>query len=204
AKALSNQTAAGVQSLMGGGFLGVLALIAIIFGSVTGTAMNDYSGSLAVQAGGVKIRRPISAGLGTVLVFFLVLWIHGGDTASKFQNVLLFTAYWIAPFIAVVLIDWYGRGQTVTRARLLETLDFRRLGSGWPALVALVVGFAAMVPFMNTGIIEGPAAAALAGADISFYVGFIVAAGVYLPLRNLETRRARSGPSQLARAGTGS
>jgi NCS1 family nucleobase:cation symporter-1 len=125
------------------------------------------------------------------------LWIHGGDTAAKFQNVLLFTAYWIAPFIAVVLIDWYRRGQTVTRAELLRSLDFRCLGSGWPALVALVVGFAAMVPFMNTGIIEGPAAGALAGADISFYVGFLVAGALYLPLRNREGRRAGSDPRRL-------
>ena len=202
AKSLSNQTAAGVQSLMGGGFLGVLALVAIIFGSVTGTAMNDYSGSLAVQAGGVRIRRQYSAALGTVLVFFLVLWIHGGDTATKFQNVLLFTAYWIAPFLAVVLIDWYRRGQAVTRSRLLETLDFRRLGTGWPALVALLVGFVAMVPFMNTGLIEGPAAKALAGADLSFYVGFLVAGALYLPLRNMEVRRADgvSGPLATASA----
>jgi NCS1 family nucleobase:cation symporter-1 len=204
AKALSNQTASGVQSLMGGGFLGVLALIAIIFGSVTGTAMNDYSGSLAVQAGGVKIRRPFSAGLSTVLVFFLVLWIHGGATATKFQNVLLFTAYWIAPFLAVVLIDWYRRGQSVTRDRLLQSLDFERLASGWPALLALVVGFAAMVPFMNTGIIEGPAATALAGADISFYVGFIVAGALYFPLRNLENHRVTITPGPLATAGAGS
>ncbi len=203
AKALSNQTAAGVQSLMGGGFLGVLALIAIIFGSVTGTAMNDYSGSLAVQAGGVRIRRPFSAGLGTVLVFFLVLWIHGGATATKFQNVLLFTAYWIAPFLAVILIDWYRRGQSVTRDRLLESMDFEHLASGWPALMALVVGFAAMVPFMNTGIIEGPAATALAGADISFYVGFIVAGALYFPFRNVEHRRVTITPT-LATAGTGS
>ena len=201
AKALSNQTASGVQSLMGGGFLGVLALIAIIFGSVTGTAMNDYSGSLAVQAGGVRIRRPFSAGAGTVLVFVLVLWIHGGDTATKFQNVLLFTAYWIAPFLAVVLVDWYGRGRTVTRARLLEVLDFRRLGSGWPALVALVVGFGAMVPFMNTGLVEGLAASALAGADISFYVGFIVAAAVYLPLRKVGVGEPAGVPSPLVAAG---
>jgi NCS1 family nucleobase:cation symporter-1 len=61
-----------------------------------------------------------------------------------------------------------------------------------------------MVPFMNTGILEGPAATALAGADISFYVGFIVAAAVYVPLRNLETGRGHRVPSRLAAAGTGS
>jgi hypothetical protein len=61
-----------------------------------------------------------------------------------------------------------------------------------------------MVPFMNTGIIEGPAASALAGADISFYVGFIVAGLVYFPIRDLETGRAHGVPNRLAPAGTGS
>jgi NCS1 family nucleobase:cation symporter-1 len=61
-----------------------------------------------------------------------------------------------------------------------------------------------MVPFMNTGIIEGPAAKALAGADISFYVGFIVAAALYFPLRNVETRRGQavSGPAATAATAT--
>ena len=66
AKTLANQTAAGVQHLMGGGLLGGLALVAIMFGAVTSNALNDYSGSLAAQAGGVRIKRHVSAIIGTV------------------------------------------------------------------------------------------------------------------------------------------
>lgn len=69
-------------------------------------------------------------------------------------------------------------------------MDFRRLVTGWSALTALVAGFAAMVPFMNTGLVVGPAAKALDGADISFYVGFVMGAVVYWPLRKIESRRA--------------
>jgi nucleobase:cation symporter-1, NCS1 family len=47
------------------------------------------------------------------------------------------------------------------------------------------VAFAAMVPFMNTSVVEGPVAAALHGADIAFYVGFIVAGLVYYGLQRL-------------------
>ena len=185
AATLSNQTAAGVQSLMGGGALGYLALIAIVFGSIAGNTMNDYSGSLAVQAGGVKIKRPYSSAAATVIAFFLILWIHGGDTAGKFENVLLFTAYWIAPFLAIVLIDWQYRKNTINRETLVHMLDLKNLKSGWPALVALVVGFGAMVPFMDTSLVVGPASTAMDGADISFFVGFIVAAVVYYPMRRL-------------------
>lgn len=185
AKTLSNQTAAGVQTLMGGGFLGVLALVAIVFGAITGNAMNDYSGSLAVQAGGVRIKRHVSAAFGTVFAFFLILWIHNGNTSAKFENVLLFTAYWIAPFLAVVLIDWIDRKDTINRTTLVHMLEWRNLRSGWPALVSLAVGFGAMIPFMDTGLMVGPISNALDGADISFYVGFVVAGLVYFPLRRL-------------------
>jgi hypothetical protein len=42
-----------------------------------------------------------------------------------------------------------------------------------------------MVPFMNTGLLVGPVAKALDGADLSFYVGFVVAAAVCLSLHKL-------------------
>src|ERR1019366_2873047 len=102
-RVLSNQTAAGVQSLVGGGAVGTLALITVIFGAITSNAMNDYSGSLALQAAGVKLKRNWSAALGTMLAFCLILWIHEGNMSAKFQSVLLLSAYWIAPFVAIVL-----------------------------------------------------------------------------------------------------
>jgi hypothetical protein len=42
-----------------------------------------------------------------------------------------------------------------------------------------------MVPFMDTSEIVGPASKAMDGADISFFIGFIVGAAVYYPLRHL-------------------
>ncbi|MGH7723789.1 MAG: purine-cytosine permease family protein [Candidatus Dormibacteria bacterium] len=182
AKIFVDQTAGGVQSLVGGGFLGILALIAVMFGAVTSNTMNDYSGSLAVQAAGIRIRRNWSAALGTALAFILILWLNSGNLSSKFQNILLFTAYWIAPFLAIVVIDWYQRSG-ISGASLARLMSFSNLSRGWPALVALLVGFAAMVPFMNTGLVVGPVARTLNGADLSFYVGFLVAAVVYSALR---------------------
>jgi NCS1 family nucleobase:cation symporter-1 len=44
ARVLSNQTAAAVRALMGGGVLGAVALFTVIFGAITSNAMNDYSG----------------------------------------------------------------------------------------------------------------------------------------------------------------
>jgi NCS1 family nucleobase:cation symporter-1 len=203
ARVLSNQTAAGVRSLVGGGAVGVLALISVIFGTITSNAMNDYSGSLALQAAGVKLRRNWSAALGIVFAFCLILWIHGGNTSGKFQSVLLFSAYWIAPFLAIVLIDWHDRKGSTTYEGLSALMDLKNLNTGWPALVSLVLGFGAMVPFMNTALLVGPAAKALDGADLSFYVGFVVAAAVYLALHKLEVPNPALGLGEIEKPHVG-
>src|SRR6266702_3633654 len=195
ASVLGNQTAAGVRTLMGGGFLGVLALVAIVFGSIASNSMNDYTGSLAFQALGARVRRPVIAAVVAVLAFAAILWMNAGDTSGKFTNVLLFTSYWIAPFCAIVMIDWHYNKDRYTPSFLRGALAFRRLGNGWPAIVAFVVAFGIMVPFMNTSIISWrPVANALQGADIAFYVVFVVAGVLYYGLRRVasghEARRA--------------
>jgi NCS1 family nucleobase:cation symporter-1 len=191
ASVLNNQTAAGVRTLMGGGFLGILALIAIVFGAIASNAMNDYSGSLAFQALGARIRRPFIAVVVAILAFAAILWMNAGNTSGRFENILLFTAYWVSPFCAIVMIDWHYNKNRYTPSFLHGALGFRKLGSGWPAAVAFCVAFGAMVPFMNTSIIVGPFAKALKGADIAFYVGFVVAGVLYYVLRRIAV-----GPSQ--------
>ena len=199
ASVLGNQTAAGVRSLMGGGFLGVLALIAIVFGAITSNSMNDYTGSLAFQALGARVRRPVIAAVVAVIAFGAILWMNAGNTSGKFQNLLLFTSYWIAPFCAIVMIDWHYNRDKYTPSFLRGALGFRKLGNGWPAIVSFVVAFGVMVPFMNTSIIVGPIANSLKGADIAFYVGFVVAGVLYYALRRVaiaqEVRRAALAPS---------
>jgi nucleobase:cation symporter-1, NCS1 family len=177
AKVLGAETAEGVRSVMGGGFLGGLALVVIGLASVGSNAMNDYSGSLALQTVGVKVRRPVSAVVVTVMAFFLILWMHGGDTASRFQNVLLFVGYWIPAFVAVVVIDWYYRARgrhTINPAR-----ESTLRADAIVAVAAFVLAFGAAVPFMNTSIVVGPVAKAWHGADVAYYVDFLVAAIIY-------------------------
>jgi nucleobase:cation symporter-1, NCS1 family len=48
-----------------------------------------------------------------------------------------------------------------------------------------------MVPFMNTSLFVGPAAKALDGADLAFYVGFIVTGVLYIALRKATRRPAQ-------------
>ncbi|HEX4661151.1 MAG TPA: cytosine permease, partial [Streptosporangiaceae bacterium] len=197
ASVLGNQTALGVWRLAGRGTLGVLALVAIVFGAITSNSMNDYTGSLAFQALGVRLRRPVTAALVAVVAFAAILWLQAGDTASRFQNILLFIGYWIAPFCAIVMIDWHYNKARYTPSFLRGALGFSKLRNGWPAIVAFVVGFGVMVPFMNTTLISWrPVANSLKGADIAFYVGFVVAGVLYYVLRRVATgQEARRAPT---------
>jgi NCS1 family nucleobase:cation symporter-1 len=185
ASVLGDQTAAGVRALMGGGAAGALALFAIVFGAIASNSMNDYTGSLAFQALGARLRRPLIAAIVAALAFAAILWMNAGDTSGKFTNLLLFIGYWIAPFCAIVMIDWHYEKDAYTPEFLRRALAFGSLRGGWPALAAFALAFGAMVPFMNTSIFTGPAAAALHGADLAFYVGFAVAGALYYLLRKL-------------------
>jgi nucleobase:cation symporter-1, NCS1 family len=177
APVLSEQTSKGVRSVMGGGVVGGLALVVIALAAVGSAAMNDYSGSLALQTVGIRVRRPVSALVVTALAFVLILWLHTGDTSSRFQDVLLLVSYWIPGLVAVTVIDWLIR----TRGRPTVNPAEERTGRGdaVAALGAFIVAYAAAMPFMNTSLFEGPVARACHGADTAYFVGFLVAGTLY-------------------------
>lgn len=180
---LTDQTTQGIRTIMGGGALGTVALMAIVLGSVASNAMNDYSGSLALQTVGVKVRRPLSAIVVAAIAFALILWLHSGDATTRyshFQSVLLFVSYWVPAFVAIVAIDWRHRsaGRDIT-APINPALEVTPRGDAVAALVTFLVAFAAAVPFMHTNLIVGSAANALHGADLAYFVNFVVAAAIY-------------------------
>jgi NCS1 family nucleobase:cation symporter-1 len=174
---LAEHTAEGVRSVMGGGLLGALALVVIAVASIGSGVMNDYGGSLALQTIGVRVRRPVSSVVVTVLAFGLILWMHAADTATRFTDVLLLVSYWVPAFVAVVVIDWLLRIRG--RASLNPAQEPTDRTDAAVAVVVFVVAYAAAIPFMNTSLIQGPVARAWHGADIAYFVNLVVAAALY-------------------------
>ncbi|MHA4854244.1 purine-cytosine permease family protein [Rhodococcus sp. MSC1_016] len=167
--------------VLGGGVLGTVAMVAIFFGIVSVNVLNTYTGSLSLLTVGFRMPRSASALVVTSFAFVLAVWLNSSNFADTFANYLLLISYWIAPFAAVVLTDWWLRGRVADVSKLL---DIRELQIGWPAVVSFALGICASIPFMSTTLFTGPVAAGvLHYGDIAYYVGFTVAAGVYASFR---------------------
>jgi len=184
---VAEHTAEGVRSVMGGGLLGGLAVLIIALAAIGAGVMTQYSGSLALQIIGVRVRRPLSAVVVTVLAFALILWLDAAHTATRFQDAVLLMSYWIPPFVAVVVIDWLIR--TRGRASINPAEEHTARSDAVAALAAFVLAYAAAIPFMNTSLIEGPIATAWHGGDVAYFVNLLVAAVLYGGYRLLRRRR---------------
>ena len=181
------QTADGVRSVMGGGLLGGVTLLIIALSSVGSGVMTQYSGSLTLQTIGVRVRRPVSAIVVTVLALGLTLWLDAADTATRFQDAVLLVSYWIPGFVAVVSIDWLIR--TRGRTTINPAVEPTERRDAVAALIAFLLAYLAAIPFMNTTLIHGPIAQAWHGADIAYFVALLVAALLYGGYRLPRARR---------------
>ena len=176
-----------INTILSGTPLAALAMLAIGIGTVAVNAMNDYTGSLSLQAAGIRVPRVYSAIVVAVLGFGVTLWLNAGDLVGKVENILLFLSYWIAPWAAVVLADWRLRRG---RANVGRLVNFSSLPSGTLALAAAIIGFVLSLPFQQSSVGEDLRKATglpinaisddvLHFADLAYVVGFIVAFGIY-------------------------
>ena len=176
-----------INTILTGTPLAALAMLAIGIGTVAVNAMNDYTGSLSLQAAGIRVPRVVSAIVVAILGFGVTLWLNAGDLLGKVENILLFLSYWIAPWAAVVLADWRLRRG---RANVNRLVDFGSLPSGVMALASAAIGFIVSLPFQtstlggeiatNTGLpINTIAANDLHYADLAYVVGFVVAFAIF-------------------------
>jgi nucleobase:cation symporter-1, NCS1 family len=97
------------------------------------------------------------------------------DAGHSYENFLLLIGYWITPFLGVVLTDyWLRRGQYDERE------FFARGRNRLIGLLSMLAGIVVSVPFWNQTLWHGPVVDVLPQAgDLSFVVGFVVAALVY-------------------------
>ena len=163
-----------------GGVLGPVVLAAVALSSITGNSVNDNTASYSLLSAGIRIGR-VAAAIATATLGYVLAVAGHGRYADLYSNYLVLTLYWIAPWTAIVLADWWQRP-----GRDAVTPD------GWTreAMLFVAVLVATVALFSSNDLYTGPVARALGGADIGYFVGFAAAfAGTLLLGRRRAARR---------------
>jgi nucleobase:cation symporter-1, NCS1 family len=160
-----------------------VTLIAIALGAICANALNVYSGSMSFLALGIRIplglRRAIVAIVFGVAGFF-VAWSGLKDAGEKYTNFLLIIAYWIGPWLGVYFTDQFLR-----RGKQVSGFLFDRKHNPYAGFVAMLVAGAVSIYFFAD---EPPMYTAWVPThhkdfgDLTFEVGFVLAALIYLLL----------------------
>lgn len=164
------------------GLLGDLTLLAIAVGAICANAINIYSGAMSFLAMGVQLplflrRAIVAVGFGSV--GFVLALTSLGDAGARYESFLLIIAYWIGPWLGVMFTDaWLRRG------RPAPALLFDRRHNPPAGWVAMALGIVVSVSlFSNQAKYLAPLPKAFpALGDLTFEVGFLVAAAVYAVL----------------------
>lgn len=163
-----------------------LTLVCIAVGAVAANAINIYSGTMSLVSLGIKEmgmslkqRRAALAIIVGVIGFLLGVYFQANvGPGTKYENFLLLISYWIAPWLAVVFVDyWLRRGDYGDESIFYNTSIFR-----WQGLVAMAAGLVVSVYlFANVfGLYVGPIPTSNPGVgDITFIVGFVISAVLY-------------------------
>lgn len=128
-------------------------------------------------------RRTRIIGITVIMAIAVVLaLLIPEDYLDSFNNFVLMMLYFLVPWTAVNLVDFYF----VRRGHYAILEIFKPSGHygtwSWRGLTSYIVGLFAMVPFMSVTFFTGPVATWLGGIDLSFAVGLIVSGGLYLIL----------------------
>jgi purine-cytosine permease-like protein len=117
-----------------------------------------------------------------VVVYVLVVALPA-DYLTSYNSFLMLMLYFLVPWTAVNLTDFY----LVRRGRYAVAELLRKDGGVYgrwalKGLAAYVVGFVVMIPFFSNPLYSGPVAKALGGADITIALGVPVAAVAFFLL----------------------
>ena len=194
----------GIQSsdVLGGltalGHRSVIVVVAVFtIGMVTTSAMNVYSGALALITVGQAVftgwlPKAITRAVFAVVIAALAVvpaLESRNDLLVSYTNYIVLLMYVVVPWTAINLTDYYliRRGDYDVRQLFLRNGAYGRFNL--TAVACYLAGIACEVPFVNTAVYEGPMAISLKGADISWLICLAVISPLYYLARLATTRR---------------
>lgn len=189
-----NNSSTNVAHLFGTGAWALLMFVIIILGIIAVNVLNLYGAFMSITTCTQAVVN-IAVNRRTRATFVIIMAIIGtglavagqGNFLNNFSNFILFLAYFLIPWTAINLVDFYFVRHGEYSIADIFKLDGIYHRFNWRTLLVYAIGVLVEVPFMNTTFYTGPIAKAMGGADISWIIGLVVSAPLYYLL-------ARSGP----------
>ena len=170
-----------------GGVFGPAVLLAVICGKLTGNTLSSYGGYMSVativssltgQARIAQRSRILYICLISAIALVIAL-AATDDFIGKFTDFMLFLLYFMTPWSAVNLVDYYWVRKERYDVADLFNRDGRYGRFTAAAFIAYVLGVLVQIPFMNSTLYVGPIANWMGGAEVAWLLGLVVAGGLY-------------------------
>lgn len=170
-------------------------------------SLDLYTSGLTLQSIVPRIRRWQCVLLDTILAGALTaLTVFSSGFYTDVTDFTLFILIWIAPWVAIYLVDFWLRRGRYDRGGLMDTakgIYYRTGGVHWPGIISLLVGAAAAASWLNAypAWTSAPLSQATGGSDFSVFMGALFGGGLYFLLTRRSVRReaAESSTAEPAR-----
>lgn len=115
--------------------------IVVVLGLIAGAVMDVYSSGLALLTAGLRVPRPVAAGIDGVIMTLLSIYVifFGGDFFGQFQGFLITLGVPIAVWCGIFVADVILRKRDVDD-RALHDARGRYGAVNWLSMALLVVG----------------------------------------------------------------
>jgi purine-cytosine permease-like protein len=162
-------------------------LLMIVVGCITNNILTMYSSGLCLQAIGIPLKRAVTVFFDGVLGVALACYaLFVSDFTSTLSSLLEMSVALLGPAITIYVADIWLRRNRYDGLRLHDETPASPYwfsnGVNWAGFAALLIGTGAAALWLNTTHFVGPLAERFAGADLSSFVGPLVALVVYVAL----------------------
>lgn len=180
-----------------------IVLITLGLSAIPHNSVNLYSFALSSLTWDMPLRRTVTVMAAGVVGCVLAVAFGGGPNFQNYFNDFLFLiSYYVMPWLAILCLDFFWNhrgGRDYPDAAAFYRKDGVLGGVKWPGLLAFILGIVVSIPFMATNLYTGPIGHALDGADLSYFVSFLVA-GIAYTITTRPVAHAVPAPDRAATA----
>ncbi|MCD1161613.1 purine-cytosine permease family protein [Peribacillus frigoritolerans] len=174
-----------LSQLLGNRFVFIM-LLAIFLGQLSINVFNLY-GSFMSTVSTIEPFTKLKVSpkvrmffvLGITIIGTLLTIIGKGNFLEYFTNFILLISYFLIPWTAINLVDYYVLRRGEYNIKDMFDLNGQYGKVNWITTFSFLISIIVEIPFINTSIYVGPIAQSLGGADLAWIVGLVVPSLLY-------------------------